>query len=562
MRSISLKIIALCGFCVLLGCNNEPEKPNVIFFIVDDMYPEMFNNIAAGVTTSGAPANLTPAIDRLALEGVWLDNMKVVSPVCTPSRYSCLTGNYASRATNESFLKTTSSNDGQKVVQWNSFIVPGGQKTMGHYFKELGYNTGFVGKNHVIESSSQEKKYPAINLAADPYDSLVKKRLEDKYEKLQEDIRNCGFDYADALYHNNPNWLGVRKLASHNMDWITEKGLEFIDQNKSEPFMLYFATTLPHGPHIPERSWMSDRRITPKGILEKAPDVLPRHEGIIDKYYQELMKGDPGLEPTYRNVMSLKVRLRQKGLRDREKENLLWLDDALSALFAKLEQEELLDNTIIVFFNDHGQELKGSLYEKGINSEAFIWRSGGFKVGNVLETPVSNVDFLPTLLEYAGYKGAADFDGYSFKSALEKKKYKERAAMYHELGYARAIVKDGFKYYTVRYPESGRDLSYKKRKAILDEYNRFKERNGRPVINTDPNKPFGQLVMVPGGDWAECEAYTNMPHFFEPDQFYDLTNDPEEKHNLIDDPKYADKIKELKEELKKRVNDLESNYEI
>jgi len=109
------------------------KKTNFIFFIADDMYPWMFNNIPEGQTKDGKPANLTPNIDRLAKEGIWLDNMKVVSPVCTPSRYNCLTGNYASRAQNEAFKWFTEKNDGQTVIQWNSFIVPGKDNTMGQF---------------------------------------------------------------------------------------------------------------------------------------------------------------------------------------------------------------------------------------------------------------------------------------------------------------------------------------------------------------------------------------------------------------------------------------------
>jgi arylsulfatase A-like enzyme len=333
------------------------KKPNIIFFIADDMYPWMFNNTPKGQNSKGENLNLTPNIDRLANEGVWLENMTVVSPVCTPSRYNSLTGNYASRANNKAFTDFTKVNDGQTVIQWNSFIVPGHEKTMGTYFQELGYKTGFVGKNHIIESLSQVGDSAKPDLNADPTDPKVKAGLEQRFKDLQKDVRASGFDYADKLYHNNPNWLGIRALAYQNMDWIAEGGVEFIKTYKDEPFLLYIATTLPHGPLDPDHSWLADRRITPKGILEKAPTVLP--------------------QPA---VASLSNRIKEAGLEGTNRENLLWLDDAVGALFKQLEEEGVLDNTIIVFFKDHVQNSKATLYEGGVNSEAFIWKKGGFKV--------------------------------------------------------------------------------------------------------------------------------------------------------------------------------------
>lgn len=109
--------ILYLGLVVLLtvGCTTKSKKltedskkkPNIIFFIADDMYPWMFNNTPEGKNKNGDPLNLTPTLDRMAKEGVWLENMKVVSPVCTPSRYNCVTGNYASRATNDAFVGFT-----------------------------------------------------------------------------------------------------------------------------------------------------------------------------------------------------------------------------------------------------------------------------------------------------------------------------------------------------------------------------------------------------------------------------------------------------------------------
>jgi arylsulfatase A-like enzyme len=518
----------------------EKKKPNIIFFIADDMYPWMFNNTAEGKDKNGNPLNLTPTLDKMAAEGVWLENMKVVSPVCTPSRYNSLTGNYASRATNEAFTGFTEVNDGQTVIQWNSYIVPG-QKTMGNYFQNLGYKTGFVGKNHIIESLSQvgdggEKP----ELDADPNDPKVLEGLEYRYNELQKDIKKSGFDYADKLYHNNPNWLGIRALAYQNMDWIAEGGVEFIDTYKEDPFLLYIASTLPHAPLQPKVSWQADRRITPKGILRDAPIVLPQPP-----------------------VKSLQERIKKAGYEGTNRENILWLDDAVGALFKKLEQEGVLENTIVVFFNDHGQNFKGTLYEGGVNSQAFIWKKGGFKVGHKMSNPVSNVDFLPTLLDLAGDTEHKDnFDGKSFKSALEGKEFAGRNSMYHELGYARAVVKNGFKYYAVRYPKWAKDFTLEQRKDTLAKYSKFRESFGEHAISDNPKAPYGQLEMVPGGGGAEHNAYMNHPNFTASDQLYDLKNDPEEKNNLFNDPKYAKQLKMLKVELNSYISSLPGKFDI
>ena len=97
---------------------------------------------------------------------------------------------------------------------------------------------------------------------------------------------------------------------------------------------------------------------------------------------------------------------------------------------------------------------------------------------------------------------------------------------------------------------------------MLNKQNSFKEKFGLPVLISDPMAPFGHLVMVPGGELVEYPAYTSMPNYSDPDQFYDLRNDPEENNNLYNDPAYASKIKELKAELRKKLERLPGDYKL
>jgi len=533
---IAVRSLILVLITSLFGCNTKPvmkEKPNIIFFIADDMYPHMFNALP-----EGEGKNLTPNIDRLAAEGVFLTKQIVASPVCTPSRYNCLTGNYASRATNREFVNFTEKNEGQTVIQWNSFITPGKELTMGHYFQDLGYKTGFVGKNHVVESLSQIDQTEKPDLYADPRDPEVKAALEFRHSKLQEDIRKSGFDFADNLYHNNPRWLGVEALASQNMDWIAEGGIRFLDMYPEDPTFLYFATTLPHEPLDPEHSFDADPRITPKGYLDNPPDVLPSRA-------------------------SLKTRIKEAGLSGADRTNLLWMDDALGALLDKLEQTGKINNTIIVFFNDHGQQSKGTLYEGGIHSQCIIWKKGGFAVGNKCDIPVSNVDFLPTLLEYAGMENTDGIcDGYSFKPALEGESYSPRKSMFFELGFTRAVVKGKYKYLAVRYPEYAINASLEERQKMLNDYNEMRRSFGGKAVNFDPTLPYGHLEMFPGGGDAEKATYGKKSGFFDPDQLYDLEADPIEEHNLAGDAEYEQVLQEMKAEMQKYLDDLPGKFRL
>ena len=507
----------------------EAYKPNFIFFIADDMFPEMFNCLP-----QGKGKNLTPNLDRLASEGTILMNQYVASPVCTPSRYNCLTGRYASRATNLAFANKTKKEEGQTVIQWNTFITEK-DKTLPHYLRDHGYVTGMVGKNHVIEA---EGLYRFPDFQSDPYEPEIKLKIEQNYQKAREAILNNGFDYAGAIYHNNPNFIGVAKLAVQNLDWITEAGVNFIDENHKKPFFLYFATTVPHGPTEAARSWNADPRITAKGFLDELPKVLPARETLPD-------------------------RLEKAGLAGKNKENILWLDDALGALIQRLEKHNILDNTVIFFFNDHGQHAKGTLYQGGVHNPSIVWISGGFECGNISNDLVTNIDFAPTILEMAGINyNTNEFDGMSFYNILNEETSKLSRTLYFELGYGRAIIKGNYKYYAIRYPDYAINWNLEERRGILEKYNEGRRFRNMKVVNEDPGKPFSHLEVIPGGGQAENKSYGVNPAYFDADQLYNLLEDPDETVNLATDDDHQQILMELKDELDKYLADLPGKFDL
>ena len=540
---ILLLVVSVSLFSAMISCSPQgnktekqtaqKEKPNIVFFIADDMELDMFNCLP-----EGKDKNLSPNIDKLVDEGILMLGQHVSSTVCTPSRFSCLTGQYASRATCTEFTDFTKKMDGQTAVQWNSYITPK-NVTIGKLMKQLGYTTGFFGKNHAVEAPGWKK----LPLKTDPTTPEAVTVLKRNAEIIRQELKKAGFDYAGANYQDNPSYLGPEKLRVQNLDWITEKSLDFLDVVKDEPFFLYYATTVPHGPSNASQSWYGDRRVTAEGILDTPPTCLPAKETIPKRLIEAgFVKEGEKIEDRLGNV--------------------LWIDDALGALIKKLEQQGKLDNTIIFFFSDHGQFAKGSIYEGGAYDPSIIWKKGGFKAGHVNTSLVSNIDFAPTIFEMAG--GDADsvksFDGKSLLPILNGEKESIHKSLYIEMGFSRGILKDSCKYIALRYPEFAMNWDYKKRKEILDRWNQFRIDNKLRYHFTDPNLPFSHLMLIPGGGDAEFPSTKRYKHYYDTDQFYDLRTDPDEQNNLFGNPEYKEKIEELQRELKAYLEKLPGKF--
>jgi arylsulfatase A-like enzyme len=503
------------------------DKPNVIFIIADDMFPHMCSFLPEG------KGNVhTPNIQKLADEGVVMMNQHVVSPVCTPSRFSCLTGKYPVRATNKSFVEDMAKRDVTRIG-WNTMITSK-DDSLPKLLKSTGYVTGAVGKNHVIEVPDWVK----IPRNADPGQPDVEKKLKANIVRTRKAFKACGFDFAEGIYHHNPDGNGPAKLAVHNLEWSSEQAMTFIDTNKDKPFFLYVALTVPHGPMQDDRSWKSDPKLTPEGILDNAPDGgMPPRETIPE-------------------------RLKAAGIKSSKSkpENLLWMDDMVGALTSKLKQHKLDDNTVIFFFNDHGQRAKGTVYQGGVHNPSIVWKKGGFKCGKVSDALVSNIDFAPTILDLAGAKVDTVFDGKSMLPVLQGKKNEIHEHLYFELGFARGIRSGKFKHIALRYPTDITNWTRKQRQKMLDNFNDRQKKRGKKVHNTDPMKPFSHVSPIPGGGDAEQGSIGKYPFFNDPDQLYDISKDPNEQVNLATNPEYKAKLEEMRNLLKETLKPLPGRF--
>jgi surfactin synthase thioesterase subunit len=130
------------------------------------------------------------------------------------------------------------------------------------------------------------------------------------------------------------------------------------------------------------------------------------------------------------------------------------------------------------------------------------------------------------------------------------------------MGFSGAVLKDDVKYIALRYPPQIANMSIQQRQANLDEMNDNLRERGRPVHTEDPTMPFGHLMAIPGGHDAEQGAVNTYPHYYEPDQLYDLSSDPKERNNLIDDEAYSDEEKELKSLMEDYLEELPGNFNL
>lgn len=528
MRPVLLLILACLLGTAAVAETASADRPNIIFFIADDMLPKHFNCLP-----NGEGRNLTPNIDRLAREGTLMMGQHVASPICTPSRYNVLTGQFASRAQNHDFLGRTG-REGQAVVEFNTHIVPG-QVTLQHRLQESGYETGMVGKNHVVQTRGLHR-FPDFD--ADAREPANVAHLRENHEKVRQAMMASGFDFADRIYHNNPDFLGLHDVAVQNLDWVTEGGLEFICRPREKPFFLYFATTVPHGPTEARRSWNADPRMSAIGELDRDPVAQPARDTIP-------------------------VRLEEAGLPvDEDTANILWLDDAVGALLDRLEESGQLANTVIFFFSDHGQESKGTLYQGGVHDPSIVWRAGGFPVGSRSDSLVHIVDFAPTILDLAGAPDppSGAFDGQSFLPLLEGAAPDPDRALYFELGYTRGLRVGPWKYIAVRYPTAVAGMNRAARTKVLEAWNAERRRKHMAIVTEDPSRPFSHLTPVPGGGDAERYSTGSRPGYYDADQLYNLSVDPDEKHNLAENPEYADKLNRMRATLQSFLNELPGEF--
>lgn len=353
----------------LLSAKSKP--PNFVFLFVDDLGWGDFG-------CYGSTFYETPHIDKLAKQGMLFTNGYAACTVCSPSRAAVLTGRYPGRTRitdwivghDKPFAKLS-------VPDWNTKIDHE-RVLLPEALKKGGYDTVFLGKWHLmpIGKPDFDQHYPTDH----GFDQNIGGR-----EWGQPKGPGKYFSPFDM-----PN-LDDGKPGDFLTDKLTDTAVNFLDQKRENPFLLYFSYYTLHGPIM-------------------APPALV-------KKYKEKAK-------TFENLRHENVNPARAGMVES-------LDQSVGRIMKKLEQLGIAENTVIILTGDNGgnyddttaglKSFKGFSHEGGVREPFIVNWPGTVKAGTTCDTPVIGTDFYPTFLDIAGLPARPEehMDGLSILPLLK-----------------------------------------------------------------------------------------------------------------------------------------------
>ena len=488
--------IAFSIFCLsaVVTTNARGERPNIIMFLIDDQNP-------ASIAAFGGDT-YTPNLDRMAEEGMKFTRAYVSSSVCTPSRYSFLTGRFAGNSYSKRYAAAVGGKENQGLPNFN-VALERDNMNVGNVLREAGYTTGFVGKFHLTSDLDFPEFYKGKNKWIDiPKDASPGAETSAQFKHnerwMRRYLETLGFSWAKNVYPENIH----QPYSSHNPEWTTVAALEFIEENKDGPFYLHLCSTLLHGPDKSWRKSMDHRLITGEGEVESLPEVMTPREELLKTIAEK------GFDP------------------ESHVAGEAWIDDSMGAILRKLKELGIDDNTLVIFAPDHGRDGKASVFSHGSCQIPMIMRwPNGIPAGQVCEELVQNIDLVPTFFDLgqAEKPNAYRIDGQSLTPLFENgQAYNWRDHLYLEMGSARATVTKDWSYIAVRHTQEQIAAIKKATPKNLPKAMSYIGRLG---------------IGVRGAD---------RPGFFEEDQLYHLKRDPKEMSNLAHHENQVFRLNEMR----------------
>ena len=485
----SLTVIGLLGLILTLAsCSSGPEDarksdgqpPNIIFVMTDD-----HTHGQMGIT--GNPLINTPNLDRLGKEGVWFKNAFCTNSLCAPARATILTGTLSNV---NGILGNSESKD--RIERLDPDLP-----TFPQLLQQAGYQTGIVGKWHL------------------PHDPR-------------------GFDYSCILpgqgLYFDPDMIenGERKqFKGYVTDIITDLALDYMGGlDKSEPFCLVYQHKGPHRPFTP----------APRHKDLYSDKDFPYPETFDDDYSTRLIAGKAA-DMKFEQSIARDYGDALDGMTEREKK--LWLyqrfvkdhyravqsiDEGLGRVLDYLDEEDLSDNTLVIYTTDNGFYLgeygwydKRFMYEPSLRIPFLLRYPNKVSAGQMEERMIMNIDVAPTLLDYAGIEIPEVMQGESLKPLLNGAATDWRDHIYYS------------------YYENSWTLKNFTQEDLSD-----------PSFDFFTAHRIGPHRGIRDDRYKLIEYYSDEEYW----EFFDLETDPNELKNRYGDSEYKDVIDRMTKQLR------------
>lgn len=319
----------------------------------------------------------TPNMDRMALEGAHVRNAFVTTSLCSPSRASILSGQYAHT---------------HGVVD-NSSPVPPGTRFFPQDLQQNGYRTAYVGKWHMGEAS------------ADPQPGF------DRWVSF----RGQGTYYDPLLNIDGEQ----RQFEGYTTDILTDYALDWLgEQDGSEPFFMILSHKAVHAEFMP-----AERH---EGAYADIDIPYPASMAHTESNYRmkphwvrEQRGSWHGVDYMYHGDMDFDEFYR------RYTETLLALDESVGRVLDHLDASGLADETLVLYLGDNGFLLgehglidKRNAYEESMRIPMLAYAPGFIEAGSTIDPLVRNIDIAPTILELTGSATSIAMEGSSFLPLL------------------------------------------------------------------------------------------------------------------------------------------------
>ncbi|HUF51133.1 MAG TPA: sulfatase [Longimicrobiales bacterium] len=414
---------------------------NVILILSDDHRYDFMSFVR------GAPAFLqTPNMDRMAAVGTHIANAFVTTSLCSPSRASIYTGQYAHR---------------HGVVD-NTSGIPPGTVFFPQLLQQAGWRTAFVGKWHMGEDVDDPRP---------GFDHWVS-------------FRGQGV-YNDPVLNIN----GQRsRVTGYTSDILTQQALDFLDQQRrsspQQQFFLVLSHKAVHAEFVPAERHAGRYR----DVAIPYPVTMAKTEANLrgqPRWVREQRNSWHGVDFAYHGAFDFDTFYR------RYAETTLGLDDSVGRVLDYVQRNGMAESTLVLYMSDNGFSLgehglidKRHAYEESIRIPMIAWGPGMVPAGARAEDIVRNIDIAPTILELAGVQPTTVIDGRSVLPVLRGESMESPGEFLYEYYWEHA-----FPHTPTTFALRGERFKYIYYHGVWDDQELFD-------LRTDPLERFN-LIQVP-----------------------------------------------------------------